>query len=99
MSTHPTLLDVPKDRPSRQQKLDEWKRKHNVWTHHAKQMRREDEPWSALLKLPNETEDAMWARIGSRCLALEDEGTLVTGETERLAIERLCENFELPKPL
>jgi hypothetical protein len=96
--SHPTLFDVPKDSPSREQRLAEFKREHGVWTYHSKHMSREDECWSALLLLPGETEKAMWERIGSRCSALEDEGSLVTGRTEREAIERLCENCGLPKP-
>lgn len=91
--THPTLFDVPKDSFSREQLIAAFKREHRIWTYNSKCGGRDEEPWSAMQMLPGETPDAMWERIGSRCILLEERGELVTAATEREAIKRLCENL------
>ena len=73
----------------------------HIWTHHADFMSREDHPWSALLfdkELREEYKEPEEA-IAHYCRILDEQGRLVTGETERQAIKLLCEKNEIPNDL
>jgi hypothetical protein len=86
----PTLFDVPEDHPSREQRIAAVKKELGIYTFHSKHMDKSNEPWTAILKESvDETDDAMWERVGRYCVRMEDEGTMVYGRTEREAIERL----------
>lgn len=102
-----TLIDVPKDSPSRQQKLDALKRALNIETMRSVGWKREDHPWVALHKPSVNRFSAYggnssmsipeaFAKVG---LLLEESGVLVTGETERDAIRELCHNIGVPVQL
>lgn len=94
-----TLLSVPKTHPSRQQLLDAFKAKHGIETHRS-DLSREDHPWCACLRPPavemwkshgRTGEPALFDLVAHLCRRLEESGLLVTGETERYAVVRLCE--------
>lgn len=91
----PNLLDVPKDSPSRKERLEAFKAKHGVWTHNS-HLPPEGEPWSALLvpkarlAMDEPTAEPM-KLIAGYCSLLDEMDLLVTGKTQREAIQTLCE--------
>lgn len=102
-----TLIDVPKDSPSRQQKLNALKRALGIETHYAKHLAREDLRWSAChiptarkigkdygYDIPN-----LYEAIAKVCRLLEERGVLVNGISERDAVRTLCENIGVPMQL
>jgi len=108
------LLDVPKMAPSRfelaQREIDAAKVIHGIWTNKCEFIRREDEPWTALL-LPTgpcgadipygefmremESPEEM---IAGYCRILEECGCLRNGKTEREAMDRIMERLKLTWP-
>lgn len=93
----PNLIDVPKDSPSKRDRLEAFKKLHGVWTHYAAGMSREEEPWTALLvpkaKLLVDDQEAVEPMdlIAGYCDWLDERGVMVYGKTEREAIRTLCE--------
>lgn len=100
----PLLFNVPKDRPSRKERIKAFKQLHGIETHYAgKGWGKENHPWSACL-MPaartfgygvTETSD-LFDVVSKVARLLEEAGVLVTGETEREAIRTLCENNKIP---
>lgn len=98
----PLLLNVPKDRPSRKERINEFKKLHNIVTLKSS-LPRKDEPWFACLMTSarkfgygvTEQSDLFdcVAKVGR---LMEESGVLVTGETEADAIRTLCENNKIP---
>lgn len=96
---HPTLIDVPKDSPSKRERLEAFKKLHGIWTHNAG-YEPKDEPWSALALNQSavalngygvKPADSPLDIIAGYCRLLDEWNLLVTGETEREAIRTLCE--------
>jgi hypothetical protein len=105
MSNQELLFDVPPDTKSLKWKLNEFKAKNGVWTHCAPP--EIEGRWTALLMPGNPHinpipyQDAFKTFepmdiIAGYCRVLDDAGFLVTGETEREAIENLCRNLNIP---
>lgn len=102
----PLLFNVPKDRPSRKERIKAFKELHGIETHYAgRTWGKKNNPWDACL-MPrarqigsnygcNET-STLGELVGSVCRLLEEAGVLVTGETECDAIRTLCENNKIP---
>ncbi len=101
----PNLFDVPKDRPTRKERIQEFKAENWIWTHKAEMM---EDRWSALayahsleaLKgydLTGKLEPEFL--IAGYCRLLDEAGLLVTGKTEMEAIRTLCRNLNINCPL
>lgn len=100
MGNQLALLEVQKTHPSRREQLNAFKERQGVYTHHAKHRPRAEHPWSALLVprarkrlagyLEAGDQNDPFSLIAGYCRLLEEWDLLVTGETERDAIERLC---------
>lgn len=102
---HPVLLDVLKDSPTRKEKLDAFKAKHDIWTHCASHM---NEKWCAMavtlsiqrlfgysdLK-PDESVKPI-DLIARYCRLLDEANLLVNGNTEAEAVRSLCEFNNIP---
>lgn len=100
----PLLINVPKDSPSRKEKLDAFKAKHQIETHNAGPgWGKANHPWSACLmsaaREMGEEYETPVKNIGDAvahfCRLLDEAGLLVTGETERDAVRRLCEKNDI----
>lgn len=102
----PNLFNVPKDQPSRKEQLEAYKVQYGIQTHNAHFRSRKDNPWSACLMvearkieylgiLPS---DGIFEACAKGCRILEENGFLVTCETERGALRMLAENFGFPGP-
>ena len=99
---HPTLFDVPKDSPSRKERLDAFKSANGIETHHTPGMTREEGPWMAC-HMPTartagygvtETSD-LFDVVMHVGMLLDDAGVITYGATEREAVEELCGNIGL----
>lgn len=99
----PNLITVPKDSPTRKQRLESLKQSFGIETHFSKAFEIDDNPWIAG-HLP--TARRMGYGVTDKsdlfdCVAkigrlMEDNGSLVEGRTEREAIHLLCKNLGLP---
>lgn len=101
------LIDVPKDSPTRKQRVEAFKKEHGIWTHGNKKNGVGDHAWDALSVLHAHagldgyglTEIQRlepMALVSAYCRLLDEWGLLVTGETEVKAIRTLCRNIDLP---
>lgn len=92
----PMFFDVERA-PSMKEKIRDFKRQHNIFTHRS-ELCRKDQPWSALLiELGDKREPVQI--IAEECTMLADAGRLVTGEGELSAIRILCQNNSIHCPL
>lgn len=98
---HPTLFEVPTDKPSRRQQITAFKREHGIWTHNAG-LSREEHTWSAML-LEKSREAAGLHKfadavevIATYCGRLDEMRLLVTGTSEVEAIRNLCAYNDIP---
>lgn len=104
MVEHPrmkdTLFELP---PPNKTRLQALKETHGIETHHADLLPK-DHPWSAC-HMPSARElaagyDETVADIGEAaakfCRLLDEQGLLVTGETEADAVITLCRNLNIP---
>lgn len=94
------LIEVPKDSPTRKQKLNAFKKAFGIWTHYAAHMP-PDERWIALnvstaRKFWNEPDMSPWDLISNYCRVLEEQGLLEEGKSERDAIAKICANRGIP---
>lgn len=100
---HPTLFDLPKDSPSRKQRLDAFKREHGIETHYCRGV---DYPWLAchmpsareIASEYDETIATLADAIAKFCRLLDECGALVEANSERQAVEQLCVNLGI-KPV
>lgn len=99
-----TLIDVPKTHPSRQAKLDAFKKLHDIATHRSN-MAREDCPWCACAMKPAREmwknhqrtgEPTLFDLVAHLCRRLEESGILTTGVSERDAVQLICDNLGIP---
>lgn len=90
----PNLFDVPKDRPTRKQRLEAFKEQHEIFTYGNK-----NAGWDAMLV--SKARESLLGYDGvavaspielimDYCRLLEESQLLISGETEREAIEELC---------
>lgn len=97
------LFDVPRTHPSARDKLNAFKYKYTIETWHTRGMRKEEHPWLACL-MPRARKFGYGVTEASNlfdCIEkvgrlLDEAGVCVTGETERLAIQELCKNNNIP---
>lgn len=100
----PNLLDVPKDSPTRKERIEAFKKKHGIWTYYVAGQPKEC-PWDAML-VPKAVEALAGygvkpdthpiELISGYCRLLDEWNLLVSGKTEREAIRTLCEHNEIP---
>jgi len=92
---------VPKTRPSRAKRIAAFKKQAGIWTY-LSDLPKEEQPWNAMLidvargKLAGYSDDrrdvatcSPFDLIAGFCRLLDESNLLVTGETERKAIETL----------
>lgn len=99
----PNLLDVPKDSPTRKERIEDFKKRHGIWTYHC--YTPPEAPWDAML-VPKAAEslkgygvkptDEPMEMIAGYCRLLDEWNLLVSGKTEREAIRTLCEHNGIP---
>lgn len=100
----PNLFNVPKDRPTRKERIEAFKREHGIWTYGDKKNRVGDHAWDAMsvtlacerlsgYDLSEEVRKEPIMLIAGYCRLLEEMGILVTGQTEVEAIRVLCVNI------
>lgn len=100
------LLGVPKTHPTRHERLQAFKERQGIWTHHASFRERKEHPWSALLVprarlrlagyLKGDKPDDPVSLIAGYCRLLDEWCLLVTGETELDAVQTLCSENHIP---
>ena len=107
MSEKPILLlDVPKDSPTRKERLKAWKDRNKVWTHSAGN-NWDSGKWVAIAM--KQSCDALKGYgvapdihpmdlVAGYCRLLDEAGLMMEGDTELGAIEKLCRNVGLPCP-
>lgn len=90
----PNLFDVPKDRPTRKERLESFKSRHSIYTYGARHA-----GFDALLVprargMLSDYDDAATCSpielISKYCRLLEEANLLVSGDTERGAIKEIC---------
>lgn len=105
----PALFNVPKDAPSHKERLDAFKVKIGIWTHNLEDDH-SDSKWMAMLlpKSGNGAEnysdhrcycdgsDDPFEIIAGYCRIMDETGRTANGETEREAVERLCDGLKIP---
>ncbi len=94
----PNLLDVPKDRPTRKERLEAFKIKHGIWTHNAGPSLG-ILPWCAVL-VPNARRSLKGYSVPAAAhpidliagygRLLEEWSLMVEGPTEHETISHLC---------
>lgn len=96
----PNLFDVPKDRPTQKERLEAFVKQHRIFTYGNKA-----HGWDAMLieqarqflaEYRGKTEGHPIEMISGYCRLLEEANMLVTGKTEREAIEELCRLNKIP---
>jgi hypothetical protein len=99
----PNLLDVPKTGLSAREKLRAFKAAHGIETKHCPGMTRKEHPWLACLMPAARqfgygvtAESDLFDCVEKVGRLLDEAGVLVTGETERDALRRLCECNDIP---
>lgn len=102
MKREPTLFDVPKDSPSRRDRLSAFKAKHGIWTHRSSSV---PAPWTAVWVIgarkalgdygPEVATMTGMELIASYCRLLEEGDLMTDGRTEFEAIELLAIKNEL----
>jgi hypothetical protein len=92
----PFLLKVPKTGPSKWQQLQKIKRKHNILTHRSPSMRREDDPWIAIVPFDDDKGKPIWVIMAESCRLYDEAGQLATGQGELTTVRRLCEQLRIP---
>jgi hypothetical protein len=102
----PLLFDVPKTHPSRIDRVNAFKKKHDIFTHYAgRSFGKENEPWDALWVtgarklLKGYTGSGVVIPeelIANWCRLLDEASLLLTGKTERDAIRELCQCNNIP---
>lgn len=110
MKDQMTLLDVPKDSPSHEERLEAFKKRIGIWTHSGPgESSREFPKWTALL-LPTDGEgkerysdhrpycksDDPFELIAGYCRILQESERMEYGHTEREAIQNLCQANKIP---
>ena len=95
------LFDVPRNKT----RLELIKEQHGIETHNAgPHWGRKNHPWSAchmpsareLAQDCDDTVKDIADAVAKFCRLLEEQGLLVTGETEADAVVELCRNLEIP---
>jgi len=99
----PLLLDVPKDSPTRKQRLEQIKSLLMIQTHYCDGL--PDAPWMAMhmpaarsigkpygVKPTDDMFECMWHVYR----LLDEAGVVQEGKTERDAIRKLCDHLGLP---
>lgn len=99
----PFLLDVPKDSPSRKQRMEAFKAKHQIQTHSAGKTDDDLPKWMAG-HLPScrklgygctATSD-LFECAARVCRLMDEAGYVAYADTEREAILELCGNLDIP---
>jgi hypothetical protein len=93
------LLDVPRTAPSNRVKLTAFKEAHGIKTHQAKHMRREDEPWLAIIPFDEDKEKCVGEIMADSCRLYEESGYCATGTGEVSAIRKLCKQRGITCPI
>lgn len=99
----PFLLDVPKDSPTRREKIQAFKAKHEIQTHSAGKRGDDLQQWMAG-HLPScrslgygctPTSD-LFECASHVCRLMDEAGYVAYADTEREAIRELCDNLGIP---
>lgn len=100
----PLLFNVPKDRPSRKDRIKAFKKLHGIETVNSR-LPKGDQPWTACLMPkahqigagygcdPKSNFMDLFVEVGR---LLEEASVMVNGETEADAIRTLCEKHKIP---
>jgi len=91
-------------RKLRKERIEAYKKEHDIETHNAAFRKRSDHPWSACwMKAARKIEylgilptDGIAEACAKGCRILEEQDLLVTGETERGALRELADRCGLP---
>ena len=99
----PFLLDVPRDRPTRAQRLKAFKKMYQIETHYFAHLDLDEFPWMAC-HMPSarklgygvSAQDAMVEILFKVGRLADEAGITDYGKTEREAIRAVCENLGIP---
>jgi len=100
----PNLLNVPKDSPTRKERIESFKKQYDIETHYCEALDDEHRPWMACkmdvakrIRKPyrNSESNSLGAIMADVCRLLEESGTIAEGKTEREAIRQLCANLDM----
>lgn len=98
----PNLFDVPKDSPTRKERIEAFKIANDIETHYSDAL--PEWPWIAVkmdlardVREPYRTcdDNSMGAVMADVCRLLDEAGICADGKTEASAIQKLCANLEL----
>lgn len=100
----PNLLKVPKDSPTRKERIESFKKEFDIETHYCKAFEDEHFPWMACkmdiakrIRQPYRTSqsESLGAIMADVCRLLEESGVVAEGNTEAESIRQLCANLDM----
>ena len=97
--SQPKLFEVDATEPSARVKLTEFKHANKIQTHHAKHMRREDEPWMAVILFAEDEGKSIGEVMAQSCGLYDESGYCATGTGELSAVRALCQRRAIACPL
>lgn len=84
------LFEFPATAPSLRTKLTIFKKKHGIQTHRAKHLRREEEPWLALIPFDDDRGKDIGQIMADSCRLYEEAGYCALATGELTAVRKLC---------
>lgn len=94
--SEPKLLDVPRSAPNKAKLLRDFKNQHDIQTHRATHMAREDHPWLALRPFAEDDRKDIGTIMAESCRLYEEAGQCATGTGELTAMRTLCQQLNIP---
>lgn len=100
----PALFDVPKDAPTRKERMKAFKIANDIETHYCQSWEDDWHPWLACkmdlareIREPyrNSESNSLGAIMADVCRLVEESGVIAEGKTERDAIIQLCGNLDI----
>lgn len=92
---HPVLIEVHATAESARSKLVNFKRKHGIKTWRTPGMRREDDPWIAILPISKDLFKDIGTIMAESCRLYDESGKIAYGKGELSAVRTLCEQTGL----
>jgi len=95
MTKQLNLLDVKPTVPSLRTRLSDFKKEHRIQTYRS-DMRRQDEPWIALVPFHDDWDKDIGTIMAESCRIYEESGNVSTGIGELTAVRKLCQQLHIP---
>lgn len=92
-SEQAVLIDVPPDGPTRAERIEAFKKAHNILTLEG------CDDWIALIPFREDEGKSIFDCIAQSCRLYDEAGQSATGQTEDGAIITLCEQQKITCPL